>query len=58
MKALISALALSLGATLPSFAQTSFDLPRLFWPTETIAPTSQGCIDPTQPGAQPNSLQN
>lgn len=40
------ALILGLLAT-PTFAQ-SIDLPRLTWPTETAAPTSQGCNDPTQ----------
>ena len=34
----------------PALAQTGVDLPRLTWPTETTAPTTQGCGDPTQLG--------
>lgn len=49
MQILRIAIALGLMAV-PALAQ-SIDLPRLTWPTETTAPTSQACADPTTLGA-------
>ncbi|RUS58831.1 hypothetical protein EGN72_18085 [Pseudorhodobacter sp. E13] len=50
---LLAAIAVSLGATAPTFAQSIPDLPRLTWPEAApiTAPVTQGCTDATQPGA-------
>jgi hypothetical protein len=45
MTALRIAIALGFMAV-PALAQ-SIDLPSLTWPTETTAPVTQGCDDPT-----------